>query len=547
LSESIKNLKECAEKHFSKRSSLESLWQEQAENFYCERADFTTSRNLGTDFAAHLTTSYPTLARQSLGNSFSAMLRPKATPWFKIRTQREDKEDVAAKRWLEWATELQFNAMYDRRAQFVRATKEADHDFATFGQCVISVEYDMKERRLLYRCWHLRDVAWTEGYDGKISEIYRRWKPTARELSRIFPKTISQTVKDLLDKDGHKEVEVYHIVVPSDVYQGEKKWNTPYVSIFIERDSDHVLEEVGSHTQRYVIPRWQTVSGSQYAYSPATVAALPDARLIQAMTLVLLEAGQKAVDPPMIAVQDVVRSDVSLFSSGITWVDADYDERLGEALRPVSLDTRGLPLGIELRQDIKGMIQEAFFLNKISMPPVTSKEMTAYEVAQRIQQYIRDALPLFEPMEMEYNGAICEMTFDTLMMNGGFGNLRKIPESLLGNEIKWQFESPLHSAIEEQKGELFFQTRRLIDVALPLDQKAVGEINIRRALRDALDGIGTPAEWKTTEEERQAFDQEFERKAKAHEMLALAQQGGAAAEQIGNAGKAINEMAGGGA
>jgi hypothetical protein len=44
----------------------------------------------------------------------------------------------------------------------------------------------------------------------------------------------------------------------------------------------------------YRIPRWQTVSGSQYSYSPATVAALPDARLIQAMTFTLLEAGEKA-------------------------------------------------------------------------------------------------------------------------------------------------------------------------------------------------------------------------------------------------------------
>jgi hypothetical protein len=40
--------------------------------------------------------------------------------------------------------------------------------------------------------------------------------------------------------------------------------------------------------------------------------------------------------------------------------------------------------------------------------------MTAYEVGQRIQEYIRGALPLFEPMEMEYNGALCERTFEIL-------------------------------------------------------------------------------------------------------------------------------------
>ena len=37
----IKQLHEYAESLFSKRSSLMLLWQEQAENFYVQRADFT--------------------------------------------------------------------------------------------------------------------------------------------------------------------------------------------------------------------------------------------------------------------------------------------------------------------------------------------------------------------------------------------------------------------------------------------------------------------------------------------------------------------------
>jgi hypothetical protein len=63
---------------------------------------------------------------------------------------------------------------------------------------------------------------------------------------------------------------------------------------------DGAGDEPASWSLIYVIPRWQTVSGSQYAYSPATVAALPDARLIQAMTLTFFEAGEKATNPPMV-------------------------------------------------------------------------------------------------------------------------------------------------------------------------------------------------------------------------------------------------------
>jgi hypothetical protein len=71
---------------FSKRSSLLSFWQEVAENFYPERADFTMVRNIGQDFASNLMTSYPILARRDLGNAISAILRPSGKKWLHIRT-----------------------------------------------------------------------------------------------------------------------------------------------------------------------------------------------------------------------------------------------------------------------------------------------------------------------------------------------------------------------------------------------------------------------------------------------------------------------------
>src|SRR5258708_1962841 len=108
----IQTLEKQSEELFNKRGNLLSLWQEQAEQFYPERADFTVSRNLGRDFAAHLTTSYPIMARRSLQDSFSTMLRPLGTEWFEVSTSRPDKIDTQGKRWLEWATGRMRIAMY---------------------------------------------------------------------------------------------------------------------------------------------------------------------------------------------------------------------------------------------------------------------------------------------------------------------------------------------------------------------------------------------------------------------------------------------------
>src|SRR6185503_3551461 len=239
----VSELIHCGDNLFSKKSSLLSLWQEIADNMYPERADFTVQRNLGQAFAENLMTSFPLMARRDLGNSFASMLR--RDKWFDLGTQQEDREDHAAKQWLEWATGVQYRAMYDRKTQFVRATKEADHDFAAFGQTVIFVDLNRYRDTLVYRCYHLRDVAWCENADGEIDTIHRNWKPTARDLCKIFPKTCAQSVKDCETKEPYKEFKCRHIIMPADCYESSsgKKWRTPYVSIFIDIENSVILEE----------------------------------------------------------------------------------------------------------------------------------------------------------------------------------------------------------------------------------------------------------------------------------------------------------------
>ena len=518
---------------FGKRSQLMQFWQDVADNFYPERADFTVSREVGDEFGAGLMSSRPLLVRRELGNAFSAMLRPRDREWFQITVDREDRLDHSGRTWLEWATKVQRRAMYDRHAQFVRATKEGDNDFATFGQCVISREIDWTQNTLLYRCWHLRDVAWCEDYSGKIDQIHRNWNPTASQLNERFPGKLHPEVTKFLTKEPYREVKCRHVVMKAESY-GEKKVRTPWVSIYFDVENQHLLEEVGSYSHVYTVPRWQTVSGSQYAYSPATVIALPDARLLQAMTLTLLEAGETAVRPPMIAVKEAIRSDVALYAGGITWADAEYDERLGEVLRPITQDKRAMPFGIEQAQGIELALAEAFFLNKLTLPPTTG-EMTAFETAQRVQEYIRTALPLFEPMEIEYNGSLCEDTFDGLMRVGAFGSVDDIPESIRGAEVQFKFESPLHRALEREKVARFEEGRALTIAAAELDPKSSAVFDVRTALRDALAGSGVPTNWTRdvdVVEEMAAQAQAAEQMA---QVAALAEQGGKAAHQIAQA------------
>lgn len=532
-----KQLREVADRLFSKRGQFMTLCQEIAENFYVERADFTVRREVGDEYASNLMTSYPLQCRRDLGDQLQTMLRPTGKVWAHVGTVEPVREDNEAKQWMEHKAIVMRRAMYDRKALFEDATSMADHDYSSFGQAVVSVRLNRTLDRLLYRNWHIRDVAWMDNDEGGLQFIARKWKPTARTLKQLFPSTIDAKIERAVEKDPFTEYDCMHIICEAEMYDGQTR-GMPYWSIYYDCTHNKVLEEVATWNIEYAIPRWKRVSGSQYAYSPATVIALPDARLIQAMTLTLLEAGEKAVNPPIIATMDAVRSDVSLYAGGLTWIDYEYDERSGEALRPMPIKADGIPLGIDMQRDARALIMQAFFLNKLNLPrPENAKDMTAYEVGQRIQEYIRAALPIFAPMESEYNGAICELTWDLLFRNGAFGSPLNMPRSLRGAEIQFRFESPLHDLIEQAKGHKWLEAKAIIADASAIDPSAAAMLDAKIALRDVLSGIGVPAKWVRSETTVRQIEQAQNAAIEAEKMLGAMTMGSEAAANLAGAKK----------
>lgn len=545
----VKRLIREGDKLFAARGSLLSLWQEIAENFYVERADFTRERDWGEDFAAHLSSSYPLMVRRELGNQLGGILRPRAQEWFFGTVDKPERLNRTGKEWLEWATGKQRKVMYNRLSNFVRATRQADHDWSSFGQGVLGYGLDFKTITMLYEHWHLRDCAWSERYNGQIGCLHRVWRPSADQLLQLFDEpekrgedcSVHQKVRDMLaQENGQGIVTCRHVALLAADYGIRSR--LPYVHIWIDIENEHVMRVTERRTFGYVVPRWVTISGSQYAYSGATVIALPDARLIQSMSLTLLEAGEMAVRPPMIAVKEVIRGDVALYPGGITWADAEYDERLGEVLRPITQDKGALPWGMEMEQDKRQMLSQAFYLNKLSMPSAsTNREMTAYEVAQLVQQYIREALPLFEPIEQEYSAPLCEGTFEELL-NGTdcFGAYRDIPQSVRGQDVTFTYESPLNRAIERMKGQQLAEGQSIVASAMQIDPSVVSTLDMRIGVRDALEGVGIPAKWMRDEQAVEQMAQQMQAKQAQAQQMQMAQAG---ADIAATAGAAERDLA----
>lgn len=538
----IQELIERGDVLFSKRSGLMSLWQELGDHFYVERADFTVTRNLGTDFAAHLTSSYPLLVRRDLGDQISSILRPSGEPWLEITIEREERLGNADKRWLERATETQYRAMYDLHSGFVRATKECDHDWATFGQGVISGEINWDELTLLHRCWHLRDVAWVDDYAGRTCEVHRKWTMSPYDMIRKFKGKVHSKIVERAKKEPFCDIDCRHIVMESSHYYDGKKVKAKYVSLVIDVENKTILEEVQRPHLGYVIPRWKTISGSQYAFSPATVIALPDARLIQSMALSLLEAGEMSVRPPLITVPDALREDVQYFAGGITKADIEGDQQLKNVLAPIFQDRSGINFGLDLLKDTRDMIASAFYINKLMLPPA-EKVMTAYETSQRVREYIRQSSPLFEPLLSNYNGELCEMDFELLMSVGAFGPREEFPQNLRGQNVRFKFKNPLQEAADQKKGQTLQVAIELTAQTMKLDQNAGAILNAPVALRDALSGVGAEADWLYDEDVSAQMIAQRQQQQQAAQALQIAQAAGQAGKDLGEAGQALEAVA----
>jgi hypothetical protein len=537
---------------FRKKESVDALWQEIAYNFYPKMASFTTERDQGEEYADHAFSSYPFIARRELGNALSEYLRP--DKWLSIHVDDEEIDnDEANRAFLEYLTEIQWRAMTDPAANLVTAMTPHDHDFAAFGNAVVQYSANQDLDALLFSNHHLRDVVWAENANHKIDAVWRNWSPTARQLKKLFPKTVSKEVHKACGSDGdngkdpEKPFRCRHVILPSRMYdyqtKGGKKF--PFVSLYVELESETVLEEVGQSHLGYVIPRWQRVAGSVFGTSMATDVLLPDGRTLQVMMRTLREAGEMYVNPPMIQIGDAIRGDIAYYPGGITTADVEYDSKIGDVLRPVSQNSSGFPIGIELAAAIKEDIRRGFFLDKIQLPETNSK-MTATEVRRRIQEHIRSAAPISKPIQQESNYPLCDGVFQVLLENGLDQIIQeKMPESLDGMELKFKFRSPVDELQEQNEAELYLDNRdRILFPAAQLDPSILEVVDLAGATRDALRSNGWKAKHFKPKEAIEQRRAQMEQEAQANKVMQELAAGGQIAEQ---AGKGIDALATAGA
>lgn len=521
------DLIQLADQMFALRAPVIRMWQAVADNFFPMRADFdaiAAAHSMTAPPSDWLADSLPVLCHRDLSNSVESMLRD--GNWYQMSLGDGEEPDQAGKLWLSDKTNRMRAMMGVRTSGFSRAVKQGDMDYMAFGQTVISVGLRRDLRGLLYQNWHLRDCAWFDDESGQVGGFVRVWRPTRHLLLETFGydhPQIDRKIKEGCAKEPFVREEFLHIVMPASKFQDQNDDRFPFISFWVDRNHCCIVEEVPQPNIPYVIPRFLTLAESPYGYSPAAMSALPDARTLQAMTFTLLEAAEKYTRPPIIATQGVISGVIDLSPDGITYVDKEYDEKLGASLRPLQQDKSGYPIGQHERTRVVETLRSAFYLDKINVPQKEA-EMTAYEVAELMKEYRRQNLPLFLPIETEYNGQLCELTFDVLMRGRFFGSIHDIPDSLQGRDVSFKYKSPLSSAEEQTRAAKFGHIQTLVTSALELDPDMPFVVDFPAALRSSIEGLDVPPDWLRSEKQRLAMVEQRQQQVQAQQMAAMAAQ-----------------------
>ncbi len=503
--ERARRIVSIAEAAFTAKKQLDTFWQDCAELHFPEHADFVDIRD-EADYESYLYDSTPSLFRRDFCNWMGSVLRPKGRVWANHRARSDDINAVpSVRKWLEHKDHVQRGLLYDHSSGFISAMSLRDHQYGAFGNSVTSCEVRRSRTGYLIRTWHLKDCAWFDNDEGQVDTLFRRFKLKVSDLCGKEKQgwKVPKQIKDKLRDNPTDMVECMHVEMPIDHYyldERPKFRNSDYVSVYLCMQTKDILFEEGRNGFRYHVARWFRLPNSPYAISPCIAVSNPDARTLQSMTYSIMQAGELAVEPPTVAQSEVVIGPVRLFPGGTTWVDQRYDERGGQAIRPLELG-KVPELGVSLHGALRETLGEAWYLNKLYLP-TPDAGMTATETERRWQEFLRVTQPLIEPAEPEINGGVLNIALDVAMHMGWYGPVEEMPEELDNEEVDYTFDNPIEDARKQGMLGAFNQSMEITAMAAEAEPTVPAHMDVTKAYRDTMGAIA-PAAWLREEDDEE--------------------------------------------
>jgi len=479
----------------------------------------------------------PMQAARGLANAIGSLMRPQGFPEFGIVTDRDElnaQEESLV--WLDDTKRRMLDAFSNPKARFLHSSSEKDRDVVVFGTG--SMFIGETDTSLLFQTQHLKDVTPMFDEEGTAvgNFIYR--KMTIRNAAAFFGgiEKMSRQTQERFKEEPDGNLDILHAVLPrKDATGGVLSQNMPFMDLWLEIDEKHKVKESGFHEFPFILPRFDTSSGEDMGYSPGMI-ALPDSDTLQAMGETILVAGQRAADPPLAVPNDGSFSAINTFPGGLAYYDADIAKELGgNPFFPIESATN-LPISRDMQRDTRDQVFAAFFRNVLQLP-VEGPQMTATEVIERKEEFIREIGPTFGKLDSDDTAPTVERVFMIMLRGGGFA---PIPEILGGQNIRFEYESPakkVRKQVEATAARLWAQEVIEMSAVRP---EVLDRLNVDEYAKMSAEAKGIPHKLINSDETVQEIREgRAQQQAQAAEMDAIGQM----AELSKTGADAANKMA----
>lgn len=118
--------------------------------------------------------------------------------------------------------------------------------------------------------------------------------------------------------------------------------------------------------------------------------------------------------------------------------------------------------------------------------------MTATEVLERREEFVRTAAPAFEALESDYTAPMVDRAFAIVMRGGGFNDP---PDALRGRGIRFKFVSPVEQARKQIEAAGMARFFELVAPLVQFQPEIMDNLDGDEIVRDAPDISGMPRRW----------------------------------------------------
>ena len=489
----------------NRRSQFEEHWSDLSRVLLPTRQGFTQTVVDGDYRMENIFDGTPMQAARSLANTVGAMIRPEGQTLAEVKAQDDTlNQQGEVQEWMGRATEILDSHIRNPLARFRQATGEVDLDLVVMGTGILFVGLAKSQENLLYQSVHLKDGYPMFDDEGNPYGMYRTKKMFIWQAELKFGKeNLSKTVQEKIQNNQTDDkIDLMYWV-------GDRKNKTienpifakdfPIEELWMETQTKHIIAEGGFHEFPFVIPRWDTSTGEEYGRSPGMI-ALPDSNTLQSMGETILVAGQRLADPPIMAPNDGAFQEVMTYPGGISYYDVETAASVGGNPFFPMISGNNLPVTRDMQTDIRNQVAAAFFKNILNLPQ-GGPQMTATEIIQRKDEFIREVGPVFGRFQTDYNEPLVDRSFRLLMREEAFG---EIPEVLSGQNIKFEFDLPVDKIKKQVQSAAATDWAMQVMQMAQIAPEAKHLVNVDALARFKADAASLPHDIMNTREEVQA-------------------------------------------